>query len=79
MEKNAAFMEEMTALCGDDVVSLEEFSQMVEDGLKTMTFSIIPPTLDHVTITSIERGYTGSGRIVFLCGINDGIFPPHKA
>lgn len=77
-KKMLAFMEEMSALCGDDVVSLEEFSQMVEDGMQTMTFSIIPPTLDHVTITSVERGYTSSGRIVFLCGINDGIFPQHS-
>ena len=71
-------LDELVLLCGDETIDLEEFSQMLEDGLGDLKFSIIPPTLDHVTITSIERGYTMQGKIVFLCGINDGVFPQHS-
>lgn len=78
-KKLLAFLEEITTLCGDDEADLREFSQMVTDGLETMTFSIIPPTLDHVTLTSIERGYTMQARIVFICGLNDGVFPQHSS
>lgn len=73
------FLDEMVRLCGDDIVTLTEFSRMVEDGLEELKFSLIPPTLDHVTLTSIERGYTMRAKIVFLCGLNDGIFPKHSA
>jgi ATP-dependent helicase/nuclease subunit B len=74
-----AFLDEMVRLCGDDTVTLREFSQMVTDGLDELKFSLIPPTLDHVTLTSVERGYTMRAKIVFLCGVNDGVFPKHNS
>lgn len=77
-KKLLAFLNEIVTLCGADETNVDEFSQMVEDGLGTMTFSVIPPTLDHVMVTSIERGYTMRGRIVFVCGLNDGVFPQHS-
>lgn len=70
-----AFLHEVVRVCGDDVVPLQEFSQIVKDGLEQLKFSLIPPTLDHVTFTSVERGYTMQARVVFLCGLNDGVFP----
>lgn len=70
-----SFLDEVVRLCGDDVLSLREFSDVITDGLEDLAFSLIPPTLDHVTFTSIERGYTLAGKVVFLCGLNDGIFP----
>ena len=72
-------LQELVELCGDDTVDLEEFSQMIADGLDSLTFSIIPPTLDHVTITSVERGYMMQSKIVFVCGVNDGIFPKRSS
>jgi ATP-dependent helicase/nuclease subunit B len=76
-KKLISFLEEIVALCGDDEVDLDEFTYSMEDAFSTMTFSIIPPTLDHVTVTSIERGYTMQSRIVYICGLNDGQFPRH--
>lgn len=70
-----SFLDEIVHLCGDDVVTLEEFYTMLTDGLKDLTFSLIPPTLDHVTLTAVDRGYTMRARAVFLCGVNDGVFP----
>ena len=69
------FLDEIVRLCGDDVVSLDEFSQTVQDGLEELKFSLIPPTLDHVTLTSIDRGYSMRAKVVFICGLNDGVFP----
>lgn len=73
------FLDEIVHVCGDDVVSLREFSQIVTDGLRELKFSLIPPTLDHVTLTSVDRGYTMQARVVFLCGVNDGVFPQHSS
>lgn len=68
------FLNEIVSLCGDDETDLDEFSQIVEDGLANLKFSLIPPTLDHVTLTAVERGYTMQAKVVFLCGVNDGVF-----
>lgn len=70
-----AFLQEIVTLCGEEEMELEDFAVILEDGLKTLKFSLIPPTLDHVTLTSVERGYTLQGKTVFICGMNDGIFP----
>lgn len=72
------FLDEIVHVGGDDVISLREFSQIVTDGLKELKFSLIPPTLDHVTLTSVDRGYTMQSRVVFICGVNDGVFPQHS-
>ena len=72
------FLNEIVSLCSDDETDLDEFSRIVEDGLGSLKFSLIPPTLDHVTLTAVERGYTMQAKVVFLCGVNDGIFPQHS-
>lgn len=78
-KKLLLLLDELVQLCGDESVELQEFSQMAGDGLADLTFSMIPPTLDHVTVTAVERGYTMQARVVFLCGINDGVFPRHSS
>ncbi len=72
------FLDEIVRLCGNDTVSLQEFSQILSDGFGELKFSLIPPTLDHVILTSVERGYTMRARVVFLCGLNEGVFPKHN-
>lgn len=74
-----SFLDEIVGLCGDDETTFADFAQMVEDGLGTLTFSLIPPTLDHITLTSVERGYTMQAKVVFLFGLNDGVFPQHSS
>lgn len=77
-KKVIAFLDEVVRLCGEDWLSLSEFGEVVTDGLEDLEFSLIPPTLDHVTFTAIERGYTMDSKIVFICGLNDGVFPQHS-
>lgn len=60
---------------GDEPVSAQDFLSVLDDGLLSLTFSSIPPTLDHVTVTSISRGYNGNNRFLFLPGLLEGTFP----
>lgn len=36
---------------------------------------MIPPTLDHVTVTSMDRGYAAEAKVVFIPGALEGSFP----
>lgn len=74
-KKVLALLDELVHVSGDDTLSPEDFLSMAEDGLSSLTFSLIPPTLDHVTVTSIDRGYALEGRAVFILGANEGEFP----
>ena len=67
----------MVELCGNDEISGKEFCDLLEEGLAESEFTLIPPTLDRITVTSIDRGYTMRSPIVFVCGVNDGVFPVH--
>ncbi len=70
-------LDEITAVAGDEVWSAEDFALIWSDGLATLSYSLIPPTLDHVTITTIERGYVADSKIIFVPGQNEGVFPAH--
>ena len=65
----------MVELCGNDEISGKEFCDLLEEGLTESEFTLIPPTLDRITVTSIDRGYTMRSPIVFVCGVNDGVSP----
>lgn len=67
--------EDLVRAAGDDPVSAAEFLAMTDDGLSSLTFAMIPPTLDHVTVTAIDRGYPMEARAVFLLGASEGDFP----
>lgn len=68
-------LDEIVHAAGDEKISSADFLSMMEDGLMSMTFAFIPPTLDHVTVTSVDRGYSLEGRAVFILGACDGEFP----
>lgn len=61
----------------DDDLTVAELELLLEEGIANVTYSLVPPSLDHVTVTTIERGYTREHAVVFLMGLNDGVFPQH--
>ena len=56
-------------------MSGKDFLSLLEDGLSSLTYSTIPPSLDHVTVTGMDRGYAMEARAVFIPGICEGDFP----
>lgn len=74
-KKLLLLLDDLVKAAGDDAVPAAEFLSMAEDGLASLTFSMIPPTLDHVTVTTVDRGYAMEGKAVFLLGAAEGEFP----
>ena len=74
-KKVLLLLDDLVRAAGGDEVPPAEFLAMAEDGLSSLTFSMIPPTLDHVTVTTVDRGYAMEGRAVFLLGAVEGDFP----
>lgn len=68
-------LEELVQVAGDETWPAEDFAVVWSDGLRNLSYSLIPPTLDHVTITTIDRGYSNTARAVFVVGQNEGVFP----
>lgn len=74
-KKLLTLLDDLVLAAGNDAVPAAEFLSMAEDGLASLTFSMIPPTLDHVTVTTIQRGLAMEGQAVFLLGATDDAFP----
>ncbi|MCF0154148.1 MAG: PD-(D/E)XK nuclease family protein, partial [Veillonella sp.] len=74
-KKVLAFLDELVNLSGDEVLSLPEMALLLEEALGDINYSMVPPSLDHVLVTTVERGYTQERKHVFVMGLNDGLFP----
>lgn len=70
-----ALFDEVIMISREEMLDLSSISLIIEEGLKEVTYSLVPPSLDHVMITTIERGYTRECEVLFLLGLNDGVFP----
>ena len=67
--------EEMVTLLGDEPMSLERFSEVLESGLDEFDLGLTPPTVDQVLVGQVDRTRTPRVRVVFLAGLSEGEFP----
>ena len=68
-------LDQLAETCGDEKMTLDEFEAVLNEGLEGLTLSLIPPGLDYVTLSSLERSRTTAFKAVFIPGVNDGILP----
>lgn len=63
---------------GDQPLTLAEFAAVVSEGLEGTTLSLIPPGLDYVTITALERTRRLKIKAAFVPGVSDGVLPRRR-
>lgn len=69
------FLDEIVEIVGEETLSLDLFAKLVESGMESMKFSLVPPSLDQVLIGSVDRSRYTDVKCVFLIGVNEGILP----
>ena len=74
-KKILSLLEEIVHVAGNDVLDAQTFLSIWEDGLSALSYSTIPPSLDHVTVTGMDRGYAMEAKVVFVPGVLEGEFP----
>lgn len=60
---------------GEENISLELFSKIIDTGLDTLEFALVPPALDQVLVGSMDRMRSSELKAVFLMGVNEGVIP----
>ena len=63
---------------GDEVTTLQEYADILKNGLATYSIGIIPETSDAVLLTDLTRGKIPSVRVLMTPGMNEGILPSSK-
>ncbi len=68
-------LDEIVEIIGEEAMTVDLFAKIVDSGLESMKFSLVPPSLDQVLIGSVDRSRYTDVKCVFLLGANEGVLP----
>lgn len=68
-------LEQIVEIMGEKSISCEEFSKILTAGFEDYEIGIIPPAIDQVLVGSIQRVKSHDVSVLFILGVNDGVFP----
>ncbi|HEU5139569.1 MAG TPA: helicase-exonuclease AddAB subunit AddB [Bacillales bacterium] len=68
-------LDQMVEMIGDKAVESDVFVKMIETGLDSMKFSLVPPAMDQVLVGSLDRTRSVDVKSVLILGANDGVLP----
>ena len=74
-EKINSLLDKMSEIMGSKCVKIDEFSELIDLGLKDISLGMIPGKLDMVTVGDITRTRLEDVKVSFIIGVNDGIIP----
>lgn len=68
-------LDQFVEIMADEKVEPKLFSNMLETGIESMQFALVPPAIDQVLIASLERSRFSNIKCTFIIGANDGVIP----
>ncbi|MGD7052703.1 helicase-exonuclease AddAB subunit AddB [Sutcliffiella horikoshii] len=68
-------LDQMVELIGEHPISLSMFMKMVESGLESLRFSLVPPAIDQVIVANFDLSRLTDIKHSFVIGVNDGVIP----
>jgi len=68
-------LDQFVLMFGDKEMTVEQAAKLLDEGFDTLEFSRIPPAIDQVTVATVDLARLSHKKIVFVIGVNDGVFP----
>lgn len=68
-------LDEMVEVAGSENMSLNIFKKTLGAGFESLTFSHVPPSIDHVIVGTIDRSRFSGIKCAFEIGVNEGVWP----
>lgn len=68
-------LDQFVLMFGDAEMSAKDAARVLDEGFDTLEFARIPPSLDQVTVMTIDLATFLSIDEVFVIGTNDGVLP----
>ncbi len=68
-------LDEIVLVFQEDKMRIDTYSKILKIGLKNSELGKIPATQDQVTLGDVDRTRSHKVEIVFVIGLNDGVFP----
>lgn len=71
--------DQIEVLLGDVVLSREEFRILMNSAFENLNLGMLPSSLDQVFVGAVSHSRTAKPKVVFLLGLNEGVFPQKSA
>ena len=68
-------LDEIVLIFGEDKVTIDQYQKILKTGLKNSGLGKIPGTADQVILGDVDRSRSHKVDVVFIIGLNDGVFP----
>lgn len=68
-------LDQMILTMKDQKISIKDFFNVLESGLKQEEIGILPATVDQILVADVQRSIIGQVENLFVLGMNEGIFP----
>lgn len=68
-------LDQMVELMGDEIISLEKFIKLITLGFDEYELGLVPPSIDQVLVSSVDRMKNPDTKYLYLVGTTDGVFP----
>ena len=68
-------LDQFVEILGDQKISLASFSKIIEAGIESLRFSLVPPAMDQVLAGDLEKSRLSNVKVAFVIGMNEGVMP----
>lgn len=68
-------LDQTVEIMGFNSIRVSEFIDVLQVGLSECKVGSIPSVIDSVLVTGVDRMRTQSSKVLFVLGVNDGVFP----
>lgn len=68
-------LDKLVQLLGEETMSLQEYSQLLETGFEQARVGLIPANSDRVQVGDLERSRLADIKVLIFLGLNDGWVP----
>lgn len=68
-------LDELVQTMGEDNITFEKYASVLKQGILTQEIGLIPTSKDQIVIGDIARSKNSHIKVLYVVGVNDGIFP----
>lgn len=68
-------LDQFVEMLGDEQISFKKFASILDAGMESLHFALVPPAIDQVLVADLEKSRLSDIKIAFIIGLNDGVLP----
>lgn len=68
-------LDQFVELLSGEELSMKQFASIIEAGLESLEFSLVPPAIDQVLVANLDLSRLDDVKTAFVIGLNEGVLP----